>query len=161
MGSAGASALRQWPSVSLLTAALRSVRTGCTLPRTDSSRRLVLLAGLDPIFRIGIARAIEESGADVLDGPAWPDDLVRSASDAAPDAIVLGDGSRETSVITKRLRDAAPAATVVLWHMGAQMVVVLAPGKKTPPRVVPAPAPAELSKELFGYSSEGETCPRT
>jgi hypothetical protein len=114
----------------------------------------VLLAGLDPIFRLGIVRALEESGADVLDGPAWPDDLVRRASEAAPDAIVLGDLVRETSVIMTRLRAAAPAATLVLWRMDAQMVAVLAPGSDTP-RVMPASSAAELSRELLGRTGEG------
>ena len=120
----------------------------------------MLLAGLDQISRIGIVRALEESGAEVRDGPAWPDDLVRSASKAAPDAIVLGGGARETSVITSRLRKAAPDATVMLWRTRAQTVTVLAPDKTTPPRVVRAPAPADLWKELFGHTGEGETCPR-
>jgi hypothetical protein len=130
------------------------------LARTASKRPLVLLAGLDPIFHLGIARALKEGGADVLDGPVWPDDLVRSASAATPDAIVLGDGSRETSLITTRLRKAAPKATVVLWHTDAQMVGVLAPGSEAA-RVVRAPSPKDLSKELFGHTPGGETCPRT
>ena len=109
----------------------------------------MLLAGLDQIFRVGIERALEEGGADVLDGPASPDGLVRSASESAPDAIVLGDRARETSVVAARLRAAAPRATVVLWSGGAQMVAVLAPDRDTP-RMMPAPSPAELSKALLG-----------
>jgi hypothetical protein len=121
----------------------------------------VLLAGLDPILQLGIARALAEGGAEVLDdGRAEPDDLVRRAAELGPDAIVVGDGPSCAPDLGARLRAAAPGATLVLWRTDAQMVAVLAPGADAP-RVLPAPAAEELSKQLFGRAGKGETCPST
>jgi hypothetical protein len=125
----------------------------------------VLLAGLEPIFQMGMARALADGGAEVLDGEQQDSDadvdaLVRRAAESGPDAIVVGDGPGSAPDLGARLRAAAPGATLVLWRVSAQMVAVLGPGADTP-RVMPAPTAQELSKELFGHSGEGETCPST
>jgi hypothetical protein len=121
----------------------------------------VLLASLEPIFQLGIARALADGGDQVIDGvPTGSDALVRRALESAPDAIVLGDHQSGTTELGPRLRAAAPAATLVLWRTDAQMVAVFAPGSDTP-RLIPAPTATGLSKELFRYSGEGETCPST
>jgi hypothetical protein len=122
----------------------------------------VLLAGLEPIFQVGMARALSDGGADVLDGVQPDSDaLVRRAAESGPDAIVLGDGQPGSAPdLGARLRAAAPGATLVLWRMDADVVAVLTPGEDNP-RVIPAPTAQELSKELFGHSGEGETCPST
>jgi hypothetical protein len=126
---------------------------------TSESRPLVLLAGFDPIFQVGIARALVDGGAAVLDDTQpTPDALVRRAADSGPDAIVLGDAHGSDPHLGARLRAAAPGATLLLWRTGARAVAVLVPGADAP-RVVPAPTAAELSDELFGRGGKGETCP--
>ena len=124
-------------------------------------RPLVLLAGLDSIFQVGVARALTDGGADVLD-EALPsaDALVRRAAERSPDAIVFGDGLTSAMELGARLRVAAPDATLVLWRAKASVVAVLEPGVASP-RVMPAPTAAELSNELFGPSVKGETWPST
>lgn len=120
----------------------------------------MLLAGLDPIFQVGIARALSDSGADVLGDPhETVDALLQHASSSRPDAIVLGDVPSSGPDLSARLRVAAPGATIVLWRTDAQMVAVLVPDEEA--RVMPAPTAAELSNELFGHSGKGETCPST
>jgi hypothetical protein len=121
----------------------------------------VLLGGLDPIFEVGIARALGERGADVIgDDRAGADGLVLQATDACPDAIVLGDGPGSAPDLGARLRAAVPAATIVLWPSDARMVALIAPGAD-PPRVLRAPTPDQLLTELFGTSGKGATCPST
>jgi DNA-binding NarL/FixJ family response regulator len=129
------------------------------LARTGQNPRTVLLAGLEPIFQLGIARALAEDGAEIVGSvPHGSDALVRRAEESAPRVIVLGSSSSPR--LRSRLRKAAPAATLFLWGADAEMVGVLGPGCETP-RLIPAPAPQQLSKELFGHSGEGETCPST
>lgn len=128
---------------------------------TPETRRLVLVTGLDPIYQVGMARALEDGGAEVLDEThPNPDTLVRRVAERVPDAIVLGDGLSSVPELSARLRAAAPEATLMLWRADSRVVAVLVPGADAP-RVVPAPTAAELSSELFGRSGKGETCPST
>jgi hypothetical protein len=131
------------------------------VPATRNPRPLVLLAGLDPISQVGMARALADGGAEILqDVSPGADALVRRAGESRPDAIVVGDDSSGAPDLGARLRAAAPRATLVLWRTESGMVAVLAPGAQSP-RVIPAPTAAELSDELFGPSGKGETCPST
>lgn len=121
----------------------------------------MLLARLEPIFQVGLARALADGGAEVIDETnPNPDALVRQAAERGPDAIVLGDGAGAISNVGERLRAAAPGATLVLWRTGARVVAVLVPGAESP-RVIPAPNADQLSNELFGSSAKGEICPST
>jgi DNA-binding NarL/FixJ family response regulator len=115
----------------------------------------VLLGALDPILRVGIARALMEGGADVVDHATEADALVARAAECLPDAVVVGPAPG----LCARLRVAAPAATVVIWRGDEEVIEVLSPGTATP-RVVPAPAAERLHGELFG-TNEGEPCPLT
>ena len=118
----------------------------------------VLLGALDPILRVGIARALVEGGAAVVDHATEADALVARAAESRPDAVVVGP---TPSGLTARLRVAAPAATVVVWRGDDEVIEVLAPGTSAP-RVVPAPAAERLHRELFGRGpTEGGTCPAT
>jgi hypothetical protein len=124
-------------------------------------RRRVLLIGLDPMVQVGMARALVEGGAELLDEPhPNPDALVRGVAESGPDAIVLGGGLSGVPDLSARLRAAAPGATLMLWRTDARVVAVLAPGADSP-RVIPAPTEAELQSELFGPAGKGETCPST
>jgi hypothetical protein len=118
----------------------------------------VLVVGLDPIFQVGMVRALTDGGAEVLEEThPNPDALVRRAADSGPDAIVLGDGLSSAPDLSSRLRAAAPGATLMLWRTDSRAVAVLVPGVDAP-RVMPAPTAAELSNELFGRPGKGETC---
>jgi hypothetical protein len=120
-----------------------------------------MLAGLDPIFELGIARALGEGGAEVIsDAHRGADGLVLQATDSCPDAIVLGDGPGCTPDLGARLRAAAPSSTIVLWRSDASTVALLAPGAEAP-RMMPAPTADQLLMELFGYSGKGASCPST
>jgi hypothetical protein len=118
----------------------------------------VLLGALDPILRMGIARALVEGGDAVVDHASEADALVARAAESRPDAVVVGP---KPSGLSARLRLAASAATVVVWRGDEEVIEVLAPGTSAP-RVVPAPAAERLHGELFGRrTSEGGTCPAT
>jgi hypothetical protein len=127
---------------------------------SPQSRPTVLLGALEPIFEVGMARALREGGADVInDGQCGGDGLVLQAADSLPDAIVLGDGLGTPSDLRDRLGVAAPHATIVLWRSDA--IVLIAPGSDDPPRVMAAPTPKQLLIELFGHSGKGASCPST
>jgi hypothetical protein len=120
-----------------------------------------MLGGLDPIFELGIARALGEGGAKVIsDAHQGADALVLRATDSCPDAIVLGDGPGSAPDLGSRLRAAAPQAMIVLWRSDATTVALLTPGANTP-RMMPAPTADQLLIELFGYSGKGASCPST
>lgn len=128
---------------------------------TPPIRPTVLLGGLDPIFELGIARALGEGGADVIsDAHHGADALVLQAADSHPDAIVLGDGPGTAPDLRDRLRVAAPAATIVLWRNDATRIALLAP-EPADARLIPAPTPDQLLIELFGDSGKGASCPST
>jgi hypothetical protein len=116
----------------------------------------VLLGALDPILRVGIARALIDGGAAVVDHATEADALVARAAESLPDAVVVGP---TPSGLCARLRVAAPAATVVVWRGDEEVIEVLTPGTSAP-RVVPAPAAERLHGELFG-NHEGGPCPAT
>jgi hypothetical protein len=121
---------------------------------TPESRPLVLVAGLDPIFQVGIVRALADEGAEVFEQtPPSPDALVRWTAEHGPEAIVLGDGLGGAPDLTARLRAAAPMATLMLWRTDARVVTVLTPGVGAP-RVIPPPTPSELAAELFGRADK-------
>ena len=115
----------------------------------------VLLGALDPILRVGIARALTEGGAAV-DHATEADALVARAAECLPDAVVVGPAPG----LSARLRVAAPTATVVIWRGDEEIIEVQAPGSAT--RVVPAPPAERLHGELFGRrNNEGGSCPLT
>lgn len=125
---------------------------------TSAIDRRVLIGALDPIVRVGIERALTDSGASVLAAKAGADALVAEAEAEAPNAIVVGNEAAELSA---RLRRVAPAATVVVWRGNVEVIEVHEPGRDDP-RIVPAPSAEGLCDELFGpRPSEGEACPRT
>jgi AmiR/NasT family two-component response regulator len=130
-------------------------------PEADLKPR-VLMGTLDPILRVGVVRALIESGASVVDGASGADALVERAARFAPDAVVLGasaggDGGEE---LRARLQEAAPGATLVIWR-NAEQIEVLRPRASTP-RVMSAPVPEQLTAALLGDADdEGGPCPAT
>jgi len=129
------------------------------VPCSKSHRPRILLAGLDPILELGMARTLIDGGAVVVQA-ASPDvsALARNADEERPDAIVIGDGGAHPRDTAARLRAAAPDATLVLWPKDTDAVAVMAPGEESP-RLMPVTAAEELFRELFGPKGEG--CPPT
>jgi len=129
------------------------------VPRSKSHRPRILLAGLDPILELGMARKLVDGGAIVVQA-ASPDvtALARNADEERPDAIVIGDGGAQRRDTAARLRAAAPGATLVLWPKDTDAVAVMRPGDESP-RLMPVTAADELLRELF--SPKGDGCPST
>jgi hypothetical protein len=130
-------------------------QTRIAVPAASAIERRVLIGQLDPIVRVGIERALTDSGVSVLAAKAGADALVAEAAAEAPNAIVVGN---KAAGLSARLRRAAPAATVVVWRGHVEVIEVHEPGRDEP-RIVPAPAAEGLCGELFGpRPSEGEAC---
>jgi hypothetical protein len=127
------------------------------LPRTEGigdGRRVdhrtpprVLLGNLDPIMVIGMARVLEEDGAEVIGQERHPSQIVRSAGRMRPDVVVLESGSEGSRELGMRVQRVSPETKVILCDRDEEAMEVLDPGSPTS-RVL-AVAPSEgLRMEL-------------
>ena len=104
----------------------------------------VLVANLNPIASVGMTELLSRDGYEII--KAGPD-VVRSAIDGHPDAVVVGLDGPAGRALGWLVRDAAPAATVILWDNDERGIEVLGPGASDPRRP-DRPAPAALLTEL-------------
>jgi hypothetical protein len=128
-----------------------------SLPRTagiGDGRRVdhatpprVLLGNLDPIMVIGMARVLEEDGAEVIGQEHHPSQIVRSAGRMRPDVVVLESGSEGSRELGMRVQRVSPETKVILCDRDEEAMEVFDPGSPTS-RVL-AVAPSEgLRMEL-------------
>jgi len=107
----------------------------------------VLLGNLDPIMVIGMARVLEEDGAEVIGQERHPSQIVRSAGRMRPDVVVLESGSEGSRELGMRVQRVSPETKVILCDRDEEAMEVLDPGSPTS-RVL-AVAPSEgLRMEL-------------
>jgi len=107
----------------------------------------VLLGNLDPIMVIGMARVLEDDGAEVIGQERHPSQIVRSAGRMRPDVVVLESGSEGSRELGMRVQRVSPETKVILCDRDEEAMEVLDPGSPTS-RVL-AVAPSEgLRMEL-------------
>jgi hypothetical protein len=107
----------------------------------------VLLGNLDPIMVIGMARVLEEDGAEVIGQERHPSQIVRSAGRMRPDVVVLESGSEGSRELGMRVQRVSPETKVILCDRDEEAMEVFDPGSRTS-RVL-AVAPSEgLRQEL-------------
>ena len=115
--------------------------------RVDHGAPRVLLGNLDPIMVIGMARVLEEDGAEVIGQERHPSQIVRSAGRMRPDVVVLESGSEGSRELGMRVQRVSPETKVILCDRDEEAMEVLDPGSPTS-RVL-AVAPSEgLRMEL-------------
>lgn len=107
----------------------------------------VLLAHLDPMVRVGLVRALDEQGIDVLGEERDEDALLLTAELAVPDAIVLGSDGDGAPALGARLRGVVPSAKLILLQRDESGSEVLDPGSRKP-RAMCSPMSEALVREL-------------
>lgn len=115
----------------------------------------VLLANLDPIVRLGLARALADDGIEVVGEEHEGDTIVLTAGQSHPDAIVLGADEVGSEALGKRLRAASPETKLILFVRDEHGLQVLDPRAKRP-RTIHAPILDTLLAELSDSRSNTE-----
>ena len=100
----------------------------------------VLLGNLDPIMVIGMARVLEEDGAEVIGQERHPSQIVRSAGRMRPDVVVLESGSEGSRELGMRVQRVSPETKVILCDRDEEAMEVLDPGSHTSRLVAVAPS---------------------
>jgi DNA-binding NarL/FixJ family response regulator len=117
------------------------------VPERRSKRTRVMLANLDPIVRLGLAKALADDGIDVVGDEHDDDGAVLTAGQALPDAIVLGSDDERSVALGERLRLAAPDTKLIFFARDENGSNVLE-ARSTSPRRIPAPVAETLLAEL-------------
>ena len=95
----------------------------------------VLLGNLGPIMLIGMARLLDEEGAEVIGQEKHPSSIVSAAGRLRPDVVVLdlnAEGSRE---LGSRVQGVSPETKVILCDSDEDGMEVLDPGAELLRRV--------------------------
>ena len=114
-----------------------------------------MLTHLEPIVRLGLARALAEDDIVVLGDERDGDDAVLTAQQALPDAIVLGGDDERSTALAARLRAAAPGATLILFARDEDGSQIFDPSSGAP-RQIGAPVAEALLAELAATRSKTE-----
>jgi hypothetical protein len=123
----------------------RAIGEGPAVDHHEAPR--VLLGNLSPIMVIGMARVLEEDGAEVIGQERHPSQIVRSAGRMRPDVVVLESGSEGSRELGMRVQRVSPETKVILCDRDEEAMEVFDPGSRTS-RVL-AVAPSEgLRQEL-------------
>ena len=112
----------------------------------------VLLGNLEPLVRIGMARALQDYGCELVGDPDGSADVVGQAEHLRPDAVVLDLDHGSTQELVLLVRSASPASTVILWTRDEDVMEVVDPGASSPRLVVHAVSD-ELHRELIGSTA--------
>ena len=104
---------------------------------------IVLIGGLDPMTRVGMATLLRESDVRVVDAPQ---EAGTAAGRLRPDAVVLPMSSTPTEL--GDVRAGAPGAKVVLWAKDESEMQVYDAGAQVPRRIAGS-TPAALIDELL------------
>jgi hypothetical protein len=98
------------------------------------------------MVRVGMTRVLVDGGAEVLPDGSGEDGLIDRAAAERPDVVVLAEWAYD---LRDAVRQAAPAAKVIVWSSDETWMTVYDPGAATPRRVSSA-APEALVEELTG-----------
>ena len=112
-----------------------------------SPRPRVLLGNLEPLVRMGMARALEDYGCDLVGDPDGSDDIVGQAEHLRPDAVVLDLDHGSTQELVLLVQSASPRSKLILWARDEDVMEVVDPGSATPRLIVDAVSD-ELHREL-------------
>jgi DNA-binding NarL/FixJ family response regulator len=114
----------------------------------------VLLGNLEPLVKMGMARALQDYGCELVGDPDGSADIVGQAEHLRPDAVVLDLDHGSTQELVLLVRSASPMSKVILWARDEDVMEVVDPGA-TSPRLIVHSVSDELHRELS--SSRGST----
>jgi hypothetical protein len=124
------------------------------VPEALPSRPRVLLGNLEPVVRLGMARALEDYGCEVVGGGDWiaPSDIVGQAQMLRPDAVVLDLDHGSSQELVVLVQSASPGSKLILWTRDEDVMEIVDPGASAPRLVVDA-VTEELHRELTSSRS--------
>jgi AmiR/NasT family two-component response regulator len=126
------------------------------VPEAQARRTRVLVGNLEPVVRLGMVRALEESGCEVVgDGLLDVRDIVVQAGRLRPDAVVLDLDDRAVQEIGRQVQSASPGSKLILWARHEDVMEVVDPGA-TSPRLIVDAVPEELHRELSSWQPPTE-----
>ena len=111
----------------------------------------VLLGNLEPVVRLGMARALEEQGCEVVGGDT-AGDVVSQAQLLRPDAVVLDLDHGSSQELVLLVQSASPRSKLILWTRDEDVMEVVDPGTSTP-RLIVDGVTEELHRELSSSRS--------
>lgn len=111
------------------------------------SRPRVLLGNLEPLVRMGMARALQDYGCELVGDPDGSADIVGQAEHLRPDAVVLDLDHGSTQELVLLVRSASPTSKVILWTRDEDVMEVVDPGASVP-RYFVDQVSDELHREL-------------
>ncbi len=117
-------------------------------------RPRVLLGNLEPLVRMGMERALEDYGCELVGDPGGSADIVGQAGHLRPDAVVLDLDHGRTQELVLLVRSASPQSKLILWARDEDVMEVVDPGASSP-RLIVDSVSDELHRELS--SSRGST----
>jgi DNA-binding NarL/FixJ family response regulator len=109
----------------------------------------VLLAKLDTVMRSGLVQEFAEEGVEVIGQELSEEGIIRTASLATPDVIVIDGDSRGAPELRERLRRVAPKAKLIVLPRDEVWPTILDPPAGRP-RLMPTPILEALRSELRG-----------
>lgn len=112
------------------------------------SRPRVLLGNLEPLVRMGMARALQDYGCELVGDPDGSADIVGQAEHLRPDAVVLDLDHGSTQELVLLVRSASPMSKVILWTRDEDVMEVVDPGTTSSRLIVVHPVSDELHREL-------------
>ncbi len=110
-------------------------------------RPRVLLGNLEPLVRMGMTRALQDYGCDLVGDPDGSSDIVGQAEHYRPDAVVLDLDHRSTQELVTLVRSASPTSKLILWARDEDVMEVVDPGASAP-RLIVDSVSDELHREL-------------
>jgi DNA-binding NarL/FixJ family response regulator len=87
------------------------------------------------MVRLGMSRILGDEGVDVIAEEGGPPDVLAHVKRLHPDTVVLGMDGGTAFELGDQVREAAPAAKVILWARDETEMQVYDPGSSSPRRI--------------------------
>ena len=110
-------------------------------------RPRVLLGNLEPLVRMGMARALQDYGCELVGDPDGSADIVGQAEHLRPDAVVLDLDHASSQQLVRLVQSASPSTKLILWARDEDVMEVVDPGSSMS-RLIVDSVSDELHREL-------------
>ena len=94
-----------------------------------------MLGNLEPLVQLGMSRALEDEGIEVVAEEGPPPDVVAHVKRLHPDTVVLGMDGGTARELGEQVRAASPDTKVILWARDETEMEVFDPGSTAPRRI--------------------------
>lgn len=127
------------------------------MPEAQARRTRVLVGNLEPVVRLGMVRALEENGCEIVGDhrAAVVRDLIVQVGRLRPDAVVLDLDDDAVQELGRLIQSASPETKLIFWARREDVMEVVDPGADSPRLIVDA-VPQELHRELASWQTPME-----